>query len=725
MERHLVQPRAMAQKMDVLGHTGAQQPRQIPHTDVIIVFPYKVSATVRWGEDAEEEGWRGLRWPTDAERSQMETWSAKRHDAITALSDSGLVLMLFYSRDRDEIFCRVCAEEPHIRQVAEMKGHKLELKSNYFSAFAPYKNDYTGLKELHYADRRVVSHLYKAHVDGDAYPQPGMIFRQSDRIQLAHHIITSSDHDCAGVDIGQLMHEEHVLHYFPLHENRKLIAMDKDWFRCFVWGSEIDKVRDYFGERVAFYFLFMAHFNAWLILPAVVGIVLALVDLIVGTPDNFTLIFMCTGACIWLILFMHFWRCKCARHAIRWGTLDLSPSDEPTRPEFKGVNRINPVTGRIDRYYPWSKRVGSLCLSFAAVLAASVFVIIFFSFLFWMRSITGDRYLFQFLTAVSVELANMMFTHVAKHLTNEENHRTQQEVASHFMWKTVLFKFACCYFPLYFLAFVKDGARFGSYELQCVNNDCLYDVGSQLFVFMFVRLTLQNAFELGTPYFIAWYRQYTEGRQFSAPLFTNPATVMQDMSTAEKQSKMEEYDVYDDMDEILVLFGYCTLFVVAGPWVPVIALVSTVLECFLDSKKLIYLQRRPWPAPAASNEPWDTIFEIISFLGILTNSALAIFSSNFLSEWEHKHKIILFLVLEHVMILLKVFLNLVYPTIPVEVQLLRAKQDGIVHRHLDLGGEEDDSETRATAMRTAAIAAPNIFDHDDGEEDEDELDTYG
>ena len=38
------------------------------------------------------------------------------------------MLMLYYSRDRDEIFVRIAADPNHLRQVAEMIRYQLELK---------------------------------------------------------------------------------------------------------------------------------------------------------------------------------------------------------------------------------------------------------------------------------------------------------------------------------------------------------------------------------------------------------------------------------------------------------------------------------------------------------------------------------------------------------------------------------------------------------------------
>jgi len=698
--------------------------KRMPRADVVIVFPYKKDATIRWGDASMEEETRGLRPPTDEERHIMETWAVKRNGTILALSDSGLILMLFYSRDRDEIFVRVAADESHLRQVAEMKKHKLELKPQYLSAFAEYKNDYAGRRENQYQDRCVVSHLFKAHVDetdidhGLRYPKPDQIFRVVDRIQLIDYIIRSGDHSCAGVDIGQLMHDKHVVHYFPLHENARLRDLDRDWFKTFAWGSHIDKVRDYFGERIALYFLFISHLNKWLVVPAIVGVVLWLVDLIAGTPDNKTSLPLCIGMSLWTVLFVHFWRAKAATHALKWGTLGLGAQLEPTRPEFKGVSRINPVTGRIDRFYPWSERVWKCMFSYAILIVTIVALFFVVACMFALRHTmhkNGGRIMFQIINAVAVETMNIIFTSVAKTLTDTENHRSYTEYANHLLAKTVVFKFINCYISLYYIAFFKAHSHLFGMPMTCVNDDCLNDLGSQLAIFMIMRLTLQNFVELGLPYLIMWWRNFREGRTFHTSLFTNPLTVMPDLSSAEKQSKKENYDLYEDIDEILIMYGYTTLFVVACPWVPALALVSCLLETFLDQKKLVLLYRRPFPLPAANNEPWDTAFDIFGILAMVTNTAVIVFASHAFDDWTHAHKITLFLAIEHAIIFVRIIVGMSYPAMPRSVRLLFMQQQVVLHKHMDLGGEEDDHETRASAMRTTLAPPPYVYDQDEEE----------
>merc|ERR1719253_852563 len=128
------------------------------------------------------------------------------------------------------------------------------------------------------------------------------------------------------------------------------------------------------------------------------------------------------------------------------------------------------------------------------------------------------------------------------------------------------------------------------------------------------------------------------------------------------------------MDEILVHYGYTTLFVVACPWVPMLALFSCVLECFLDQKKLILLHRRPFPLSAANNEPWDTAFDVFGFLAMLTNTAVIVFSGHTFDHWTHAEKILLFLAVEFGTIIFRILIGVILPATPRRVRLLQLQQ---------------------------------------------------
>ncbi|CAJ1451839.1 unnamed protein product, partial [Effrenium voratum] len=411
------------------------------------------------------------------------------------------------------------------------------------------------------------------------------------------------------------------------------------------------------------------------------------VDLFYGTSNNFTAVFICVGVGLFTTSFVHFWRRKSNLYALKWGTFSMKKRPEPTRPEFYGVSRINPVTSRVDRYYPWSERIWTVMFSYSVILVSLIALLFMVGVLMVLRHAFhkhGGRITFQVINALVVELLNTLFTSLATWLTERENHRSYSEHANHLLAKMVVFKFINCYVSLYYIAFLKEHSYLFGMPMNCVNDDCLNDLGSQLAIFMIM-------------YVMMMYRRWP------------------DLSSPEKQSKKEDYDVYQDMDEVLILYGYTVLFVVACPWIPLIAIISLVLECFLDQKKLVLLYRRPFPSAAGNNEPWDTAFDVFGMLAMATNTAVIVFSSNVFETWSHYHKIMLFMVVEHAMIGFRILISTLFPAVPWEVRLLSMQQQVIVHRHLNLGGEEDDHETRASAMMATAQPPPMVHDGDEEE----------
>merc|ERR1719326_2147861 len=160
-----------------------------------------------------------------------------------------------------------------------------------------------------------------------------------------------------------------VIAYFPTHEPQKLRGM---WDDPMAWitmpYTHIEKVRDYFGEKVAFYFLWMSFLIKWLVVPSALGATLTLLDLLDQTPDNMTVVPFCIFMGVWAAFLTHFWRRTEAKYAQKWGVLNMAEELEPCRPEFFGEPRINPVTERVDLFYPWSSRIWAVMRSYTTIV---------------------------------------------------------------------------------------------------------------------------------------------------------------------------------------------------------------------------------------------------------------------------------------------------------------------------------------------------------------------
>ncbi|CAE8658819.1 unnamed protein product, partial [Polarella glacialis] len=152
------------------------------------------------------------------------------------------------------------------------------------------------------------------------------------------------------------------------------------------------------------------------------------------------------------------------------------------------------------------------------------------------------------------------------------------------------------------------------------------------------------------------------------------------MSTGEQQAKKEKYSNFENFDEMLITHGFATLFAVGSPWVCAATLLAVFVEIWVDMKSLLENRQRPMPARARSNEPWTTAFDIYGMLAAFTNVVLLIFGSEEYASWTMTEKIILFVFLEHLIFGARLALQIVFPEVPTNVELLQLKQETVIHR---------------------------------------------
>merc|ERR1719443_116992 len=117
-----------------------------------MVFPFKASEETAMGNADLKE--------------QMMTH--ERESVLKNLQNCGLHVHCFYSRDRLEIFCKIGASAQKLRNTAARMKYKLQLKPEYLSGYAEYRNDFPG-------SGRYVNHIYKTF-SSDDYPSEDAIF---------------------------------------------------------------------------------------------------------------------------------------------------------------------------------------------------------------------------------------------------------------------------------------------------------------------------------------------------------------------------------------------------------------------------------------------------------------------------------------------------------------------------------------------------------------------
>ncbi|KAF4321830.1 hypothetical protein BBO99_00004563 [Phytophthora kernoviae] len=289
--------------------------------------------------------------------------------------------------------------------------------------------------------------------------------------------------------------------------------------------------------------------------------------------------------------------------------------------------------------------------------------------------------------AIQIMVMNNVYSTVAERLNRYENHRTDTEYEDHLIGKTFLFQFVNSYASLFYVAFIKTSVE-GEDSCKPVEHGCMDELMMGLGIIFALRVTSGNFFEVGLP----WIMKKLRWRQAS----NASSQIRREPSGIEQQLGLDVYDqkgTFDDYNEMIIQFGYVTLFVVAFPLAPAMALFNNFFEIRIDAHKLVNATRRPDPRGAQDIGTWGTIIDLMGSIAMVTNVALVCFTSHRTTAHLSTHeRLILFVCLEHALILLKYVLMMMVDDEPHDVMLQKQRATFIIDKIVNLIADDDDEE---------------------------------
>ena len=90
--------------------------------------------------------------------------------------------------------------------------------------------------------------------------------------------------------------------------------------------------------------------------------------------------------------------------------------------------------------------------------------------------------------------------------------------------------------------------------------------------------------------------------------------------------------------EMVIQYGFCTIFVIALPLAPFFALLNNIAEIRIDARKFLCHVRRAVPVTVKNVGAWQQIVELITVIAVISNSFLIGFTSDFVPKQVYKHK---------------------------------------------------------------------------------------
>lgn len=371
--------------------------------------------------------------------------------------------------------------------------------------------------------------------------------------------------------------------------------------------------------------------------------------------DNNATIFFSIFMSLWATMFLEFWKRKQFRLSYEWDLVDYDEDRDLIRPEFEAQvtrERINPVTLQKEPYLGTRQKFSRVAFSLVTVLfwiiviLGAVFAIIVyrlaikavFAVTIDLSSVQDVDVIGQFatpqmlttitascLSLIVIMLLNKVYEYVAIWLTNLELPRTQIEFEDSFTFKMFCFQFVNYYSYLFYVAFFKTtiAGSPSSYTYlgqwrweQCDPGGCMYELSIQLIIIMFGKQVWNNFIEILLPWIRNKYRQY-KSTKASREMPDNEYTRWEqdyDLQPATELGLFYEYL------EMVIQFGFVTLFVAAFPLAPLLALINNVIEIRLDANKFICNLRRPLSQKCSDIGAWYYLLDFIANLSVVTNA---------------------------------------------------------------------------------------------------------
>ncbi|CAF1198507.1 unnamed protein product [Rotaria sordida] len=456
---------------------------------------------------------------------------------------------------------------------------------------------------------------------------------------------------------------------FPLHDKEELKLLEHTWIksvRSISKPQDINKIRDYFGENVAFYFAFLEFYTYALVPPALLGLLISFSS----SSDFFKYSSLCIFNVIWWTIVMELWKNYTNKLAHQWGTLDIEIFERP-RSLYYGDPQLSPITNTEEPQYPlWKHLLKKYLVSYPLMLVCvAISLIMYFTYCGIQQS-TDEKYPFDdsvlFIHAKSMRMApslgyslligpvNLAYKRLATFLTDLENHRLQSSYENNLTSKLFIFFFINCFVGLFYQAFFN--ANFAN-------------VTQLLTSMVIVNAILLKFTEQIIPYLwkLQKKKQLIEKRSDDAQV-----------SSAVRQLKTLTpfQGTYGDYVTIFEQYGYVALFSAVFPWVTICALVNNLFELRGDAFKYCHVYQRPFAQQSWNIGSWHYAFDILSSIAIVTNTALIAMQPTvreYFSSYTDVEYILIFVAAEHVLLAIKFFIDFAIPDVPYEVEIERVK----------------------------------------------------
>lgn len=377
--------------------------------------------------------------------------------------------------------------------------------------------------------------------------------------------------------------------------------------------------------------------------------------------DNPMTVFFSVFMSFWAILFLEYWKRYSADITHRWDLVGFDVHEEHSRPRY--LVKLKAIRKHKDEHdrnadesnVPfWRIKLPTTILSMSMVLLLILLACVaVFGVVVYRMSVlavmnvpnlklsTSFHIIFISATAAVINLIlivilNYVYEYLAEWLTELELLRTQMEFDDSLTLKIYLLQFVSYYASIFYIAFFKGKfigtpkhytRVFNFRQEECGLGGCLMELTIQLAIIMIGKQIMNSFIDMTWTLIMKYYNLYKlkAGIKHEQPLKSHGQRDVKDLKLLEFRSR----DLSTEYLEMVLQFGFITLFSTVFPLAPLFALLNNICELRLDAKKILRYYRRPVLVHATRIGIWSHILDYVTKLAVFTNGIILAFTSDF------------------------------------------------------------------------------------------------
>uniref|UniRef100_A0A8K9XSI7 Anoctamin n=1 Tax=Oncorhynchus mykiss TaxID=8022 RepID=A0A8K9XSI7_ONCMY len=379
--------------------------------------------------------------------------------------------------------------------------------------------------------------------------------------------------------------------------------------------------------------------------------------------DNPATVFFAIFMSLWVATFLEHWKRRQISLNHSWDLTGLEEEEvntityhTPQPHRTRGRGGVEKLTWR-DRLPGYLINISSILFMFGLTFSAVFGVIVYRIVVSALMAMSPDPETKSNVrvtvtaTAVIINLVVILildeiYGAVAVWLTELEIPRTESNFEQHLILKAFLLKFMNAYAPIFYVAFFKGrfAGRPGDYVYvfndyrmeECAPGGCLIELCIQLSIIMVGKQLIQNnVFEIGIPklkkLIRAWKGKGISLEEREEQRARPPQQWNLDYTLVPFEGLTPEYM------EMIIQFGFVSLFVASFPLAPLFALLNNVIEIRLDAKKFVTELRRPDAVQAKDIGIWYNILSGMGKFSVIINAFVISFTSDFIPRLVYQY----------------------------------------------------------------------------------------